>query len=182
VAVVSAHWLGRETFHAGAFVAGGGVWGVLGDKEAGKSTLLASLALAGVPVVADDVLVLDDATALAGPRAIDLRAGAARRLDAGEPLGVVGERERWRLALEPVAAELPMRGWVALRWDGETAVCPVRGSERLRTLGAHRGARLYPPDPGALLELSALPFVELRRERRWDSADDAMSRLLDALN
>jgi ABC-type molybdenum transport system ATPase subunit/photorepair protein PhrA len=51
---VLAHWLGRESFHGGGFVAGDGVWGVLGEKGDGKSTLLASLALSGVPIVADD--------------------------------------------------------------------------------------------------------------------------------
>ncbi len=181
VAAVAARWLGRETFHAGAFLAGGGVWGVLGDKEAGKSSLLALLALAGVSIVSDDVLVLDGATALAGPRSIDLRSGAAAQLHAGEPLGVIGGRERWRVALDPVAAELPMRGWVLLGWDARTVARPVVGSSRLVTLGAHRGARLYPPDPGALVQLSALPFIELRRPRRWDSARDAVQRLLDAV-
>ena len=37
-------WLGREGFHGGGIVAGGGVWAVLGHKTAGKSTMLAYLA------------------------------------------------------------------------------------------------------------------------------------------
>src|ERR1019366_7601680 len=170
VAVVAAHWLGRETFHAGAFLAGGGVWGVLGDKEAGKSSLLASLALAGVPVVSDDILVLDQMTALAGPRSIDLRAGAARHLAVGEAVGVMGTRERWRLVLGPIAAEAPMRGWVLLRWDTDTGVRALSGSERLIKLAAHRGGRLYPPEPGLLVALSALPVLELRRPHRRTNA------------
>jgi hypothetical protein len=181
VAAVFAHWLGRETFHAGGFVVNGGVWGLLGEKEAGKSSLLASLARAGIPVMSDDLLVLDGGNALAGPRSVDLRVGAASRLEAGEPLGVVGGRERWRLVLEPIAAELPMRGWVTLSWGGEAEVRSVRGSGRLRILGARRGLRLYPPEPETLIELSALPFVELRRPRDWSSATDAVDRLLHAL-
>ena len=55
VALVMARWLGREGFHGGGIVAGGGVWAVLGDKTAGKSTTLAWLARAGVGVVSDDV-------------------------------------------------------------------------------------------------------------------------------
>ena len=47
VGAVWAHWLGHEPFHAGAFVAGAGVWGVLGDKGAGKSSMLAALAHRG---------------------------------------------------------------------------------------------------------------------------------------
>jgi hypothetical protein len=182
VAVVSAHWLGRDAFHAGAFVAGGGVWALLGEREAGKSSLLASLARDGVPVFSDDVLVLDGSVALAGPRSVDLRASAAKHLEVGEALGVMGTRERWRLALSAVPAELPLSGWVALRWDDRAFVRPIQGSDRLRVLGANRGSTLYPPDPEALIELSALPFLELRRPRRWDSADDVLRRLLDAVH
>ena len=181
VAAVAAHWLGRESFHAGAFVAAGGVWGLLGEKGAGKSSLLASLALAGVPVVSDDLLVLDGLTALAGPRSVDLRLDAAMRLTAGEPLGVIGERERWRLPLAPIAPELPLRGWVVLGWDERTMVTRPQGSERLSALLPHRGARLYPPKPEELIELSSLPLLELRRRRCWDSADDALRRLLEAV-
>ncbi len=74
VAAVSSHWRDQQSFHAGAFVAGNGVWGVLGEKGFGKSTMLAALDRAGVPVLCDDVLVLDGQTAFAGPRSIDLRA------------------------------------------------------------------------------------------------------------
>ena len=90
VAAIFAHWDQRETFHAGGFVVGGKVWGLLGAREAGKSSFLASLALGGVPVLCDDILVLDHLIALAGPRSIDLRADAARQLGAGEPLGLSG--------------------------------------------------------------------------------------------
>src|SRR5262249_49285746 len=48
VAVVSAYWLDRESFHAGAFAFRGRVWGVLGDRNAGKSSFLAQLALSGI--------------------------------------------------------------------------------------------------------------------------------------
>ncbi len=178
---MAAHWLGRESFHAGGFAAGGGVWGVLGDKGAGKSSMLASLARAGIPVVSDDVLVLDGRTALAGPRSIDLRSDAAARLGAGEPLGAIGDRERWRVPLEPISPELPLRGWVVLGWDERTIIRRPQGSERLNSLLPHRGARLYPPKPEGLIDLSSLPLIELRRARRWDSADDALDRLLDAV-
>ncbi len=159
VAAVAAHWLGRESFHAGAFVAGGGVWGLLGERGAGKSSMLASLALAGVPVVSDDVLVLDSRTALAGPRSIDLRSDASAHLDAGEPLGVIGGRERWRLPLAPIAPELPLRGWVVLGWDERTAVRQLQGSRRLTSLLPYRAARLYPPEAAGAhrAQLTAVP-------------------------
>ena len=47
-AAVFARWRGLETLHGGAFVDGrGGAWAVLGDRGAGKSSLLAALAVAG---------------------------------------------------------------------------------------------------------------------------------------
>src|SRR5690349_7180146 len=72
-ALVAAHWHGRETFHAGAFVVGDGAWAVLGEKGDGKSTLMAWLARRGAAVVTDDVLIVDAGSALAGPPSIDLR-------------------------------------------------------------------------------------------------------------
>ena len=160
VALICARWLGRESFHAGAFVAQDGVWALLGDKEAGKSTTLAWLGTQGHPVVCDDALILDDHTALAGPRTIDLRAESARRLGIGEPLGTVGVRERWRVPLDAVAAELPFRGWVQLEWGDEVAVERVRGAARLPALIPHRGVRLEPPRPEALVEYARPPAAQ----------------------
>jgi hypothetical protein len=94
---------------------------------------------------------------------------------------VIGGRERWRVALDPVPAELPLRGWVVLAWAEQTSVRVVRGAERLQALVPHRGTRLYPPDPSVLIELSALPFFELRRVRSWESAADGLQMLLDAI-
>jgi hypothetical protein len=181
VALIAARWLGRESFHSGAFVADGGVWALLGDKEAGKSTTLAWLAAHGHAVVCDDALVLDDVTALAGPRTIDLRAESAERLGFGEPLGTVGVRERWRVPLDPVPAELPFRGWVSLEWADAVDVEPLRGAARLPALIPHRGVRIEPPRPQALVEYAALPHLVLRRPRGWDSLGDGVERLLDAV-
>lgn len=181
VAVVQAHWNGWQSFHAGAFVADDGVWGLLGEKEAGKSSMLASLALAGVPVVCDDVLVVSGRTAFAGPRSIDLRAGAAERLQTGVPLGVIGERERWRLPLAPIPAELPFRGWVRLGWGVDVDVRATEGADRLRALLPHRGLRVAPARPEQLIGLAALPVLELRRPREWGSHQRAMDALLRAV-
>ena len=180
-AAVAARWAGRESFHAGAVVVGGGAWVVLGGKEQGKSTTLAWLALQGHDVLADDLIVLAGASALAGPRCIDLRAESAARLGAGEPLGVVGMRERWRLALAPVAEQVPLRGWISLAWDDEVAMEPLRGAERMLALLPHRSVRLVPGAPEALVDLSSLPVWRLRRPCRWDSLTDAGGRLLDAI-
>jgi hypothetical protein len=178
---MAAWWLGRESFHAGAFAAGGGVWALVGDKGSGKSSTLAQLALAGHDIVTDDILVLRRGVALAGPRCLDLRAGPAARLGAGTLLGMVGLRERWRMPLGPVEPELPLRGWVLLAWHDRPEARVVRGAERLLRLMPHRAVRLAPQDPGMLVRLSSLPLVELRRPHRWQALPDATRRLLDAL-
>jgi len=189
-AAVLARWAGRESYHAGAVLAGGGAWAVLGDRESGKSSTLAWLAAAGHGVLADDLLVLDNAPAagsagrfhaFAGPRCIDLRGDAAERLGGGEPLGVVGSRERWRLRLGPVPARVPLRGWIELAWADEPAVEPVRGAARLRTLIPYRSVRLEPPDAAALVALASLPVLRFARPRRWDALPGAAGRLLAAI-
>ncbi len=181
VALVMARWLGREGFHGGGMVAGDGVWGVLGDKTAGKSTTLAWLAREGVGVVSDDVLVIDGPNALAGPRSVDLREGAARHLGVGDPMGRVGQRERWRFVLPPVAPELPLRGWITLEWGDEVAVEPIRGAGRLPALLPHRGVRLSPLDPSVLVRFSSLPHLRFIRPRDWDALPGAAERLLGAI-
>jgi hypothetical protein len=181
VAAIMAYWLGRQSFHAGAFVLEERAWGLLGERGSGKSTIVGQLALDEVPVVCDDMLVLDGLDALAGPRSVDLRREAAARLGAGEHLGVVGARERWRLRIADVPVRAPLGGWVSLAWGDRIEVVPLRGSERLERLAAARGARLPPRHPDAFLELAALPAWELRRPRRWSSLADGLARLLDTV-
>lgn len=182
VVLVMARWLGREGFHGGAIVAGGGAWVVLGEKEAGKSTTLARLAERGVPVVSDDVIILDDLTVFAGPRSIDLRPDAARRLGVGESLGRVGNRERWRVPLAPIVPELPLLGWITLEWGDEISCEPLRGRVRLAALLPHRGVRAASLDPAALVRLTELPHLRLRRPRDWGASEDALERLLATIS
>lgn len=181
VAAVAARWYGRDAFHGGAFALGDDVWGVLADREGGKSTTLAWLASQGVPIVCDDMLVLDHGSPLAGPRVIDLRAEAAERLSAGDYLGIVGARERWRLPLPALPPGGTLRGWIVLVWGDEVGVEPVPVSERLALFTEHLGLRIPPVRPERLLELAALPCLEFRRPRGWDRFEAAGARLLDAV-
>lgn len=180
-AAVVAYWLERQSFHAGAFTAEGGVIGLLADREGGKSSTLAWLARHGRQVVCDDMLIVDGQDALAGPRSVDLRPEAATALGAGEPLGTVGMRERWRLLLEPVEPSLPLGGWVFLSWGDEVSLERLSASERFARLFAHRGVRLPPRDPDGVLELATLPGWELTRPRNWDSLAHGAELLLDAV-
>lgn len=177
-AAVMAHWLGRLSFHAGAFVAGGGAWGIVGDREAGKSSTLARLALDGHEIVADDLLVLEDGSAYAAPRSIDLRRDAADRLGVGTALGVVGTRPRWRVGLPQVNDGLPLRGWIFLSWGAEPQTRRLAGSECLMRLAANVGLRRTGRDPGALLELASLPAWDFQRPRDWARMGESTERLL----
>jgi hypothetical protein len=179
VAAVVSHWNGRLSFHAGAFVAGGGVWALVGEREAGKSSTLAWLALQGHQVVADDVLVVCEGKAYAGPRSIDLRCETAERFGVGEALGMVGARRRWRVSLPGVDAELPLRGWVFLGWGDRLEVGPLPGSRLLGELMRHLTLRIQPTRPRGLLELAMLPAFELRRPRGWESLTETTDRLLE---
>ncbi len=178
-AAVIARWMGRESMHAGAFAAGGQALGVVGTREAGKSSTLAWLAQAGVDVLCDDMLIVDGDAPVAGPRSIDLRADAAERLGAGEPIGMTGARERWRLRLGPTGGRTILRGWVFLAWGDRVAVRSLPAVERLPRLAAERGLRLPPARPDALLELTSLPAWELSRPRDWASLPEAADRLLE---
>jgi hypothetical protein len=180
-ASVAAYWHGMQSFHAGAFVVDGRAWAILGDRGAGKSSLLAYLALEGVPILTDDVLVVRGSTALAGPRCIDLRAEPASRFKVGEALGVVGTRERWRMKIGPVHPELPIAGWLCLEW-GKTSIDVVPPQERLLALFASLALRVNPSAPDALVELLALPMIVLRRRQDFSDLSRDVASLLNYMS
>jgi hypothetical protein len=158
-------WSGRESFHGGGVVVGLGTWGVLAPRGGGKSSTLAQFAAAGLPILADDLLVLDNGSALVGPRALDLRADAAAHFGRGESMGVLGLRERWRVELGPCPAVSPLRGWLVLEWGETLESRRLGGAELLRVLGSHRAVNLPPANPAALIELSTLPAWSIQRPR-----------------
>jgi len=166
-AAVMARWLGRDAFHAGAVLAGGGAWAVAGANEAGKSTLLASLAIGGMAVLTDDLLVVDRARiAYAGPRCIDLRRPVlledGPQRDRLRPVRD-GSRERMDLPVAPAAA--PLRGWLFLEWGTrvQAQACPPHA--RLGRLLKQRRWATEAIDPRVLLDLAALPAWTLARPR-----------------
>lgn len=182
LAAVSAYWTGWESFHAGAFVMGDAVWGLLGDSERGKSSALGWICAAGGHVFTDDLLVVSGATALAGPRSLDLREGAAEHLGLGDAIENASGRRRWRVRLEPVPAELPLAGWVLLDWDpAGPALRSVAVSERLPVL--LHGRALLTPRANSVdwLELASAPMFVLGRPRDWSCIDQSMEMLINAL-
>jgi hypothetical protein len=181
IASVHAHWLGRQTFHGGGMVMGDAAWGVLGRRDAGKSSLLAEAARRGVPVLSDDLLVLDGEIVFAGPRSLDLRKPAADHFGVGRPLGLVGQRERWRVELPAVPGSLQLKGWVFLEW-GPAPRAEVLGlKERLVRLAASRTVRVHSADPAPLLSLASLPAVLLTGTKRWEDLPDLFKSLLETI-
>lgn len=168
-----ATWLGYSTFHGGAFVQQGRAFAVFAQKNGGKSTTLAALAGKGIPVVADDLLVVDKSgNVLSGPRSIDLRPEAVTD-HLVEP--VRGDARR-RLRLGPIDAAHPLAGVFVLSWADEICVEPLSPSERVIELTRH-----CPPDvarSSAVLEISRLPVWRLSRVRDLSCLDDVCDRIL----
>jgi len=181
VAIVASHWHGRESIHGGAFAVDGTAWGLVGDRLGGKSSLLAAIAAHGADVLADDLLVLEELTAFAGPRTIDLRQDAAEALGLGENIGRAGARARWRLRLSVAPQSAPVGGWIFLGWGDRVDIRRLRAAEALERLIGSRGIRARPNEPEHFLELSTLPAWELRRPRSWSSLHQTVEELLSTV-
>jgi hypothetical protein len=178
VAATFAWWAGHEAFHAGAVLIDGRVWAVVGEKGEGKSTLLGFLALAGHTVMCDDLLVVADGMAMAGPRCVDLRETAAKHLGAGE-LTLRAPEKRWRLALGPVAASAPLGGWIFLGLGAAVSASRLDGRTLLTRLAENRSMFVVPRDPEVLLDLATLPAWVLRRPREWAALAPTADHLVE---
>ncbi len=181
IATAFAGWLGRHAFHAGGVVSDGGLWALLGERGAGKSSTLGWLARAGHPIFADDLVVIDGGLACAGPRTIDLAPDMARHLGLDGLAPEVRGGFRRRLAVAEVEPELPLRGWIVLSWSEELEVVRVGAGERLARLAAQMHPPLGPPDWDAILDLAQAPMLELRRPRRLSSLAEAGGALIAAV-
>lgn len=174
VAAPFTRWAGRETFHAGAFVADARAWVVVGAKEAGKSTLMAALAARGVPVLCDDTVVTDGRYVYAGPRCIDLR-HPLPHLSVSTVLARSGSR--LRMSLPASVARVPLGGWVFLGW-GAAEMARVGPDVLLGRLAARRAWAHLPSDPLTLLMLAAVPAWDHSRPKDWAAMDDAVGLLV----
>lgn len=179
VAAFATGWTGGIALHAGAFVVNERAWAVVGPRYAGKSFAMATLAARGIPVLTDDVLVIRDGIAFAGPRAIDLRPSSADVLGLVERSTPV--RGRRRVALPAITPEVPFGGGIFLRWGRGPTARPLGLHERLS-----RVAEFCHPATGGLtasaLTLVSRPFWELRRPKDFARADDVVDALLSVVS
>lgn len=168
-------WSGREALHAGAFAAGAGAVLLLAGKEGGKSTTLAWLAAeCAVQVLADDLAVIADGSVLAGPRCLDLRGGSVLPAD-----GLVVRGDRTRVTLARAPAQAPLAAAVVLRWGERVALEPVAPGDRLALLLPERMySNRLAPDPSTILDLAALPMLELTRPRGERGLHDGAAALV----
>jgi hypothetical protein len=171
---IFARWHGRHSFHAGAFVADGGAWAVVGPRGAGKSSTLGALVLRGYDVLTDDLVVVAGGKAIAGPRCIDLRRDVVSRLGVQHRVEAVRGDDRWRVWLGQVEPERPIRGTIYLGWGRALELRPLSPAERLRRLAESRSLSQPGADATALLELAGLPAWELRRPPGWASMAPAV--------
>jgi hypothetical protein len=179
---VLARWRGDVTLHAGAFETAAGGWGVMGARAAGKSSILASVGERGHPIVADDLLAVQDGSLWSGPSCIDLRPDIVGRFAGAISMGIVGGRPRFRLATPAGRARVPLRGFFVLEWGNDPAIRiePLSQQERLQWLYRQEYIRLVGfPDPTKLLPLIALPAWRLTRPRDWEATAEAVGRLLE---
>jgi hypothetical protein len=177
-----ARWHGAATLHGGAFVHEGRAWVLSGEPMAGKSSMLAALAGDGVPILADDLVVVFDGQVASGPRCVDLRPDVADRTPGARPLGEVAGRERFRLSTAPAPARAPLAGIVVLGWADDPAgdPAPLGTRERLEILHEQDySVRLGPPDPELVFGLLDVPMWRLSRARDWREARAASDQLLE---
>lgn len=179
---VLARWRGNPSLHAGAFLSDRGAYVLCGHRQAGKSTTLAMLAQRGLPIVADDLVVIDGSDVLSAPACVDLRGDAALRFPEARFLGTIGARDRYRMSTPAAPARVPLRGLFLLEWgtDPEPEVEPLSVRERAAAMHGFDYAAFVGLPPGeVLLELLALPMWRLKRARSWSSAEAAVGKLLD---
>lgn len=181
VAALFAMWNGWVPVHAGAFVAADRTWLVIGIREAGKSMLMADLAARGVPVVADDLVVVAGSRVFAGPRTLDLRGDVADRYEGARRIEDAGQRTRWRLMLPSIAPELPeVGGSLILRWGSSLEVEPLVAAARVELLSGALTVSKSINVPG-LLAIAARPAWRVSRPQEWSAAPAALDAVLDTV-
>lgn len=154
--------LGRLTLHGGLVLCPEGAVAVVGDREAGKSTLMAHAALAGMDVMSDDIIVWDQGVVYAGPRCVDLRPGAAAYVGP-ERLHMARGGTRHRLQLRPVSWDARLLGVVVLAWGDGLECVRIGPGRRLAEMESHLACASTSVARMALLSMAETPVWRLTR-------------------
>lgn len=170
---------GIDALHGGVVLGADGAWMLVGDREAGKSSLLAQCHRDGAQVLSDDIVALKGMRCLSGPRCIDLRSGAAERLGPG--ISARGGTKQ-RIRLPPAPAQAEAAGVIHLAWGPATQLTELRPAERIARLVTHRAVRMWPRSLSLTLDLASLPTFELQRPQMLDSLADSAVLLLDLIS
>jgi hypothetical protein len=174
-------WRGWDALHGGAFLLGGKAYFVSGEREQGKSTLLAALAAAGHSVMADDMVVIDDALQVhVGPRCIDLRPEAHPQFG-GDVMTFPSDRGRRRIALGPAPSAMPLGGIVDLAWGPTASIERLQAAAMLSVIDAAQFLPFGPARPASFLDLLGLPAWRFTRPRVPSDVTAMSSVLLDNL-
>lgn len=166
---VVCRWDGAAVLHGGVITAGESAVAIVGDREAGKSTLLAWLHLQrdGVHVLSDDLVVVRDGQVFAGPRCIDLRPSSAEALVLPPDAALSRHGTRVRLPTAAGPPHVRLGAVVLLRWGSEVSLTPVPAVARLPLLAEHTSFRHSQSSARDLLALCAFPLFVLTRPRDW---------------
>ena len=178
VGAVAAAWTGRSALHAAAVVVGGRAWLLVGRPGSGKSTFAVHARRRGLPVLCDDLAVVEGRTVFTGPRTADLREESARHWHLGDDALVHVVQPRWRQDLGPGPMEAELGGLVELRWGPELGVARLGASERIALLSEHDALGRGPGSPTGFLDLVQLPAFSLTRPRDLSGLDCAVDALL----
>jgi hypothetical protein len=167
---VTAGWHGRRVLHGGLVGTSGRAVALVADKEGGKSTLLSWLAVQGeVDIYSDDLVVLDEDTAFAGPRCIDLRQPTVDNMTLDGRVRLVRDGTRWRLTLPAAPPTVTLAGVIVLEWGDTPSLEPVRPSQRLAALLPHSIGYGLPPGADGILGFVRYPVWRLVRPKNWDA-------------
>lgn len=175
-------WHGRRVFHGGLVSDGSRALAVVGDKEAGKSSILACASShPDLYVMADDLVVVEGTRVHAGPSSIDLRAPSLPHLPAGANGRLVRDGTRTRLLVRHGPATAEFVGIVILAWSPEVHLHGIAPHARLGALLPHTMIGTLPLGRSGLLDVVRYPTWRLGRPRDWSYMPPAIDHLRSIL-
>lgn len=180
-ATVSA-WHGRRVLHGGLVTNGEQAVAIVGEKEGGKSTLLATLAFAaGLGVMCDDLVVFDGHLVFAGPSCIDLRPAAVAHLPDVVGSSLVRDGTRLRVPVPKTSPTARLLGVVVLEWSEQTGIRPVPPSERLPKILPHALVEGIPAGVSGVLGFAQYRMWRLSRPREWAALETSAKLIRELL-